>query len=89
MSDIDFELIKRLNDEKRALLEARPELASLQAEIDRELAKAGSQANRCAVMNRLMKQSFNQMTTQLVGLGDKLKELVRIFNGDSNDKGDL
>ena len=68
LDKIDFELIKKLNEEKRKLLESRPEMYAYQAEIDAAMERAGSRQNRMAVLGALMTAKCRELEQALNNL---------------------
>ena len=69
MNDIDFELIKKYNEEIEKLLVERPEYREFQKKITETIRKGGNQHNRVNI-------AFSLMIDKLHELDKKLKELI-------------
>jgi outer membrane murein-binding lipoprotein Lpp len=85
MNSKDFLKICELKQEIQVLLKARPELRQLQDEIDKLLAGAGSQHNRCVLLNRLMHDKIMELSEAfkpLCGMVGELQANVSILRGD-------
>ena len=78
--DIDFVLIKELNEQIEKLLEERPEYREWWDENQEEIRKAGPE-NRFAVAQNLMLESFKKMREQM-------EELQKELNGRNFDETD-
>jgi uncharacterized coiled-coil DUF342 family protein len=65
---IDTEHVFKLKQEINKLLEERPELRTLQAEIDAELSKAGNTSNRLIVSSAMMLGKLRELTAALQSL---------------------
>ena len=59
--NIDFERIKRLREEINKLIEERPDLAQLQADIDTQLQGLTKQ-QRCAKIQEMMLNTWFKIT---------------------------
>jgi seryl-tRNA synthetase len=73
--NMDFEKMKKLQDELNKLLEERPELQALQDKIDATLNKAGSKNNRLTMIQNLMLDSFFELNEKLQEMSGKMKKL--------------
>lgn len=79
---IDFDLIKKLNDEIERLLQERPQYRALQEEIKEVLRKAGdNQHNRCAMLQDFMLTKWSE----IFGANDKLQYEVQKMNEEMKD----
>ena len=76
MNAESFRKICELKQEIQLLLAERPELRPLQAEIDRLMAGAGSQHNRCVLITEMMKDKVAELSEHLPQLGNSLDSLV-------------
>jgi len=72
---MDFEKMKKLQDELNKLLEERPDLQALQDKIDTTLNKAGSKNNRLTMMQNLMLDSFFELNEKLQEMSGRMKKL--------------
>jgi len=72
---MDFEKIKKLQDELKKLLQERPDLQALQDKIDATLNKAGSKNNRLTMMHNLMLDSFFELNEKLQEMSGRMKRL--------------
>jgi len=70
---IDFEKIKRLQEEKEKFLKENPELQAIQDELDIAMNKAGDPRNRAAIACSFLVNKWNE----IIGANEKLQEAVK------------
>ena len=74
---IDFVKIKKLREQINDLIRQRPELQVLQDEIDKELAKCGTNRhNRCVVIQNMMLTKWKEIVPMAEQLTDACKNLT-------------
>lgn len=72
LTTIDFELIKKLNQEKEKLLTERPQYREYQKQIDEALEKAGSRQNRMAILGTMMRDKVAELQQKMIELSTML-----------------
>lgn len=72
-----FCAIKAAVERRNKFLKEHPQMQVFQDEIDKELAKAGNQHNRMAVLENLLYIKRNELLKALEDLSGTLKKLTR------------
>ena len=76
---MDSERMFKLKRELNEFLEQHPELRTMQAEIDKALAKAGNANNRMSVLHGMMMDKVRELKDALNGVKESAEKAIEMI----------